>query len=266
MRDEEKKAFFVYAVTAAMLPLTISAFVFFLTIGSVIQGSELTSDLSMMAISIGANAVCFAGVALFLAMYRTTGEEGYARLGWVSSRLVDHLAAVIGLLGLTVGLDAAVQLAGLGNYGRIAEMRDTIMQLSLKDRVPLMFLMAFGAGIPEELFFRGFIFRRLASLNGARSALIVSALLFGLFHLDPLHSPLAAAMGFFLGYVAMKTGSIIPAISAHVFNNAVAVMTMGLEFEDAWLVPVGAAGMAVALGAILVIGRGHRGEQPPIVW
>lgn len=266
MRNDKKDAVLVYAVTAAMLPLTISAFVLFLTIASVIQGAELTSELSMMAISIGSNAICFAGAALFLAMYRSTGEDGYARLGWVSSTFVDRLAAVVGLLGLTTALDVAVQLAGLGDYGRIAEMRDTIMKLSFADRVPLMFLMAVGAGIPEELFFRGFVFRRLASLNGARSALIVSALLFGIFHLDPLHSPLAAAMGLFLGYVVMKTGSIFPAISAHVFNNAVAVMTMGLELEDAWLVPAGAAGVVVAIGAILVIGRGHRGEQPPIVW
>ncbi len=76
-----------------------------------------------------------------------------------------------------------------------------------------------GAGISEELAFRGYILRGLESAVKPWGAVLISALVFALFHIDPLHILMVFPAGIYLGYLAMGTGSIYPAIVAHAFNN-----------------------------------------------
>jgi len=284
--DGQKSGWPVYLVTAAMVPLIFlgSALVFSLVavvialsrgatatdLGEKVQAilqKELTQGVGALALSVGANAVLFTLVPMILA-YRgdSHSEQPYQRLGFAPASLVDHAAAILGLLGLTTALDASVQLLGLHDYGRLAEMRDTIVAIPYVDRWPLAFVVGIGAGIPEEIFFRGYALRRLAIAHGKIPAVIVSALLFGIFHLDPLHAPLAASMGVFLGFVVVKTGSIYPAISAHAINNAAATMTAGLEFDESYLWPTLLGGAVVALGTMLLIVRRHKDDERPIVW
>jgi len=50
---------------------------------------------------------------------------------------------------------------------------------------------------------------------------LVTALCFGALHMDPVHAPLAVALGVYLGYLTERAGSALPAIVCHVVNNAV---------------------------------------------
>lgn len=281
--EDQKSGWPVYLATAAMVPLTVlgSLFVFSVvavamalsrggdldeTVQSILH-NELSKGATAMALSVGANALVFTLVPMILAYRRAAhSEQPYQRLGFAPASLFDHTAAIFGLLGLTSALDASVQLLGFHDYGRLAEMRDAIVAIPLVDRWPLAFVVAVGAGIPEEIFFRGYALRRLAIAHGKIPAVIVSSLLFGIFHLDPLHAPLAASMGLFLGFVVLKTGSIYPAISAHAINNAAATMTAGLEFDESYLWPTLFAGTVVALGTTMLIVRRHRDAERPIVW
>lgn len=79
--------------------------------------------------------------------------------------------------------------------------------------------LSLAPGITEELAFRGIILRGLESSVSPKAAILVSAFVFALFHLEPLHIILAFPGGVFFGYLVIRTGSIIPAIAAHIFNN-----------------------------------------------
>jgi membrane protease YdiL (CAAX protease family) len=97
------------------------------------------------------------------------------------------------------------------------------------------------AGVGEELFFRGFLQTRLRQRWGVWPAICVTALAFGILHYDPVHSVMAFGMGVFLGWLVERTGSIRPAIAAHVLNNT------------AWILAAGSYGEPTAFGMELAI-------------
>lgn len=74
----------------------------------------------------------------------------------------------------------------------------------------------------EEFIFRGAILGSLRK-HGDAFAIIVSAVLFGFMHANFIQTPVTFLTGLVLGYLTVKTGSIIPAIILHFINNAWAV-------------------------------------------
>jgi membrane protease YdiL (CAAX protease family) len=78
-------------------------------------------------------------------------------------------------------------------------------------------------GIAEEIFFRGVIQRSLVGRLGGPLGVLLAALLFGAFHVDPPQAVGAAVLGLSLGYVTWKTKSVIPAMISHAANNALAL-------------------------------------------
>ncbi|MEE8046683.1 MAG: CPBP family intramembrane glutamic endopeptidase [Dehalococcoidia bacterium] len=78
--------------------------------------------------------------------------------------------------------------------------------------------------IAEEIFFRGFVLPGLVKRFGVGRSLLLSSLVFGLFHIDPGAIVPTFALGLALGWVYLKTGSIWPAMFAHGLHNTVAVL------------------------------------------
>jgi sodium transport system permease protein len=74
----------------------------------------------------------------------------------------------------------------------------------------------------EELFFRGVVLSGLRRL-GAGPALAVSALLFGLAHVSVHRLLPTLALGVMLGWLALRSGSIVPSMVVHLMNNALVV-------------------------------------------
>ena len=73
--------------------------------------------------------------------------------------------------------------------------------------------------IIEEFIFRGAILGSLRK-HGDAFAVIVSAVLFGFMHANFIQTPVTFLTGLILGYLTVKTNSIIPAIILHFVNNA----------------------------------------------
>jgi membrane protease YdiL (CAAX protease family) len=109
-------------------------------------------------------------------------------------------------------------------------------------------VVAILVAIVEEIFFRGLVFEGLRRHLGLRTAVLGSALLFGLAHLD-LHQGVAAGLlGVQLGALRAVLGLPV-AIFAHALNNTAAVLarTGGLETSAA----------SLALAALLSITALH---------
>ena len=87
----------------------------------------------------------------------------------------------------------------------------------------VVFLMAFIPAICEELAFRGFIFAGLVRQGGRLRAVLVTAVLFGISHGFLQQSIAASCMGVLLGWIALRTGSVLPCILLHFTNNALSV-------------------------------------------
>jgi membrane protease YdiL (CAAX protease family) len=75
-------------------------------------------------------------------------------------------------------------------------------------------------GVSEELLFRGLL--QNAAPRGAR-AVLVSGIVFALFHVDPHHVIGVLPLGLFLAWVGERAGTWVT-IGAHTVNNALAVL------------------------------------------
>jgi membrane protease YdiL (CAAX protease family) len=78
----------------------------------------------------------------------------------------------------------------------------------------------------EELLFRGAILRTLLEKYSPKYAILWSAVLFGVSHLNPSQIIAAFVMGLLLGAVYYRTRSIIPGLIIHIVNNSVSVLCM----------------------------------------
>lgn len=76
----------------------------------------------------------------------------------------------------------------------------------------------------EEFLFRGVCISSLRPM-GTKFAVIASAILFGLCHVDPLQSVFAFLFGLLIGAAYIATGSMWPGILLHLFNNSIAVFS-----------------------------------------
>ncbi len=104
-----------------------------------------------------------------------------------------------------------------------AAMKPFSDQISAAPWMSVIFLMALVPAICEELAFRGFIFGGLVRQRGRLRAVIVTALMFGISHGVLQQSIAATMMGLLLGWVALRTGSVLPCILVHFTNNALSV-------------------------------------------
>ena len=79
------------------------------------------------------------------------------------------------------------------------------------------------APILEELLFRGAITKVLLQRYNPTKAIVVSGLIFGLFHINPIQVVGASLIGLLLAWVYYKTASLIPCIVIHIINNSLSV-------------------------------------------
>ena len=77
--------------------------------------------------------------------------------------------------------------------------------------------------ILEEMLFRGAITTTLLKAYSPKKAIIYSALIFGIFHLNPAQVLVASLLGLLLGWLFYKTHSLIPCIIVHILNNSLSV-------------------------------------------
>jgi membrane protease YdiL (CAAX protease family) len=90
--------------------------------------------------------------------------------------------------------------------------------------ITTLVLVGFLGPIAEEIFFRGFVLPGLIKRFGVIRSLLLSSLLFGIFHFDPGAIVPTFILGLALGWVYLKTGALWPAIFAHGLHNSLAIM------------------------------------------
>lgn len=92
------------------------------------------------------------------------------------------------------------------------------------------------APLAEEVIFRGAVLRTMLDHWEGRkrwTAIIISALLFGLAHMNPAQIPHAFLIGLLLGWLYERSRSLIPCVVLHCANNTIAyLMTAAYPAPD----------------------------------
>lgn len=104
-----------------------------------------------------------------------------------------------------------------------AQMKPFAEQIASAPWLGVVLLMALVPAVCEELAFRGFIFGGLVREKGKLRAVILTAIMFGISHGVLQQSIAASLMGIVLGWITLRTGSILPCILIHFTNNALSV-------------------------------------------
>lgn len=153
-------------------------------------------------------------------------------LGWKGSRFLREeifrpnremkLSTIIALAAWMLVAQAGFNVFNeivdsiLGIWGLSTDRAEELATMVVTS--PSMFLYAcIAAPICEELLFRGLILRLLMPY-GKKTAVFLSALLFGLFHGNLVQSPFAFCVGFIFAYTAVEY-NIVWAMVLHMGNN-----------------------------------------------
>lgn len=141
-------------------------------------------------------------------------------------------------IGLAVGFLAQVVVIPLVYWPILRLLDDPDVSAEARDLtdrahgfgvVLLVLLTIVGAPIVEELFFRGLWLRALERRMRAPLAIVVSSLLFGAVHFQPLQFLALVIFGAIVGVMTYRADRLGPAIWAHVAFNATTVIALLLN-------------------------------------
>lgn len=164
-----------------------------------------------------------------------------AALGWK-----DHLLALVGCCFGVVALDFCAEILDLPDM-----MVDIFIKLG-SDPWGIVSIAIIGP-VAEEVLFRWGIMRHYMP-GGAWRAILISALAFGIIHMNPAQVPFAAAMGVMLGILYWRSGSIAWPIALHILNNSLAcaqILLLGDKVKEFSIIEA-MGGMAIGSMTALV--------------
>ena len=105
------------------------------------------------------------------------------------------------------------------------------------------------APIGEELIFRGMTLKIFKKAMIWQVAIVMQAILFGIYHMNLVQGVYAALLGLLLGYIAHRYNSVVPAILLHIVINTTSY-TIGYVLTDSLIQQLGAV-VVIAVAAII---------------
>lgn len=169
---------------------------------------------------VGQQALLLAAVAAGISL---AGLDPGATLGLRSFPPAALAGAVLLGCGSAVATPWLVRVTGLepDAGGPMAGFLESLLR---GHSLPVLLLLT--AALPalaEETLFRGWVLRGLRSEMSGVAAILLSSVIFGVFHMEPERIAFTAALGAGLGFLALRTGSLWPGVVAHALHNGVTV-------------------------------------------
>jgi membrane protease YdiL (CAAX protease family) len=94
-----------------------------------------------------------------------------------------------------------------------------------------LFALSVVAPVTEELFFRGLVMHGFLSRYSMRNSVLISAVLFGLIHLNPWQLISGISLGLLLGWWFVRTRSLLPCLAGHALANGTLLFATRFPFR-----------------------------------
>ncbi len=127
--------------------------------------------------------------------------------------IIVYLVLIPLVIALAIILESIVSLIPMPESVRI--LFEQALQINFQGFLTL----CIAAPVLEELIFRGIILKKFLEKYPPKMAIILSAVIFGIAHLNPWQFVAAFAIGTVIGWIYWKTRSIWPGIFIHFVNN-----------------------------------------------
>lgn len=143
----------------------------------------------------------------------------------------NHTNVKQNLLAVLLGILLVPALSGMdalfSELSKLIGMKSPEMDILNPKTVGelLLGVVAIGAtaGVVEEPIFRGVLMRGLGSATSRRTAVVLTALVFSMAHLDVVGATERFVIGLLLGYMAWRAGALLPGILTHAAFNSTAI-------------------------------------------
>lgn len=186
--------------------------------------------------------------ALFVRSY-VEKEDKKTIKGKVTGKLV--IMAVPVVFVIQIGLGWILEKLGL-NYD-IVDKIDLYTNKSVLSSILFFIYIAILPAIFEEFYIRKAVLS-FSQKFGNRFAILASAILFAILHMNISQSLFAFLMGIILGVIALKTNRILETGIIHFLNNGYAALTMILEGNQTAITLINGFYIAIfLLGIILLV-------------
>lgn len=177
--------------------------------------------------------ICNVGIALFGCRWaRIQIPSLFQTKGLSIGRVLMYMCIAIGLQTacgyLSVFITDFLSQAGITAYEA-----DFSTGQNFKNVVLMTIYSCIVAPVTEELLFRGFLLKTTSRVS-QRFGILLSAVLFGLWHENISQFVLAFFVGIFMGYLTIKHDSIMPAILCHMAVNT-ASQLFDIAYTYQWM-------------------------------
>lgn len=112
------------------------------------------------------------------------------------------------------------------------EIIEAVAIRSVRDGVIVILSGVFFAALFEEMLFRGMLQQSLEIHREPAMAMVLTAVLFAISHVNPWAALQILFLGLVLGYLTWKSDSIIPAMILHGGNNLLSIIFMNLPEDN----------------------------------
>lgn len=159
---------------------------------------------------------------------------------------VQH-AVLLGILliAFSIGITVLTEFTGLPDYSTAS------VSHMLSSPWGVLAIALVGP-IGEEVAFRGVILQKLMDKGWSSvSAILISGIIFGLVHANPNQIFFACILGYLLGWVYVRTQSVVPCIGLHILNNLLSVI-LYYTMDDESASTAEQFGLPAAIGIMVV--------------
>ncbi len=198
--------------------------------------------------------------AIFLSRIQTMKWKELLRIRKTDIYFV--LLAAVGVVSLEQLLELYLYVQGLiplpGPMQHLVDQLQRTIQETYKVLLAahnpwefLFVLLVIGVtpAICEEMLFRGLVQGNFEKSMPRRKAIIVTGLIFGLYHLDPFTFVALCALGIYLSYLISVSESIIVPMVGHFMNNFVSAFVLYAFHKDSIIAP--SSGRPLSVGYII---------------
>lgn len=207
-------------------------FIFIIATSASIMEAINGAGIEEIAYAAGKNTATMTGLAMVLSGIAMTWHlihfkyVTFNKASWSAVPGKTILLSIPFIVAAMFTFNIASEFVELPNL-----MEDTFMGMSRN--VFGILAIAVMAPLVEELLFRGAIEGHfLQTGKTPRMAIFLSALIFGIIHINPAQVPFAFCIGAVFGWLYYRTGSVIPGMIGHFLNNSIATVLMATSTKE----------------------------------